>query len=194
MIVVCALLLGLVLGLASGGSLGNLLHERIRGETFLLVVLVGQVLAPMLAHSANLNSTGYYLWLASFVGMACVALANIGRIGFPAVLAGTLLNLLVITVNGTMPVSGYSINQAGYPGNPVEALGQGGLATHTILGSQTQVAILADVMPLSGPRLLESVVSIGDVLLVVGVIAFLVHGMQETSTCRERNPDSGKAF
>jgi hypothetical protein len=104
-----------------------------------------------------------------------VAALNLGKPGFAAVLAGVLLNMAVIFVNAGMPVSFGSLLAAGYAGAvPSEYLGPFGL--HHIAAWGTSLLLMADVSPVQGPVLVRTIVSIGDVLLIVGVMVFIVWG------------------
>jgi hypothetical protein len=90
---------------------------------------------------------------------------------------GWLLNVLVMAANGGMPVSGSALAQVGHAGTVVS---QGHLWKHVALSSTTRLPLLGDVIPVPLP-LLRSVISVGDVAMLVGlgVAAAVVVGTGE---------------
>ena len=176
MLFAIAAVLGIALALLSGGSLRSLGRIRIRGEAVLLVALVAVVGVPIIGRRwPESSETIFWVWVAAFVGLAVVAALNLRSPGFGAILTGVLLNLSAILVNAGMPVSFGSMLAAGYAGAaPPDYLGPFGL--HHLAGWGTSLLLVADVTPIQGPVLLRTIVSIGDVLLLVGVVAFIVSG------------------
>jgi hypothetical protein len=171
-----AAVLGIVLALLAGGSLKSLGRVRIRGEAFLLVALVLIVGIPVVGRTwSQFSQPVFWAWIASFVALAALAALNLSTPGFAAILLGVLLNLSVILVNAGMPVSFGGMVEAGYAGAaPAEYLGPFGL--HHLAAWGTSLLLVADVAPVQGPFILRTIVSMGDVLLVVGVVVFIVWG------------------
>jgi hypothetical protein len=85
------------------------------------------------------------------------------------VMAGLLLNILVIAVNGGMPVSAGAIETAGARAD--DLLGSG-TAKHHLMGPGDTLEPLADVIGIPPP--IGAVISIGDVLLYAGVAVLVV--------------------
>jgi hypothetical protein len=97
---------------------------------------------------------------ASILGLALVsivALVNRSLPGAWLVALGSMLNLLVTSVNGGMPVDPAAIMAAGKP-IPNDGL-------HVILGPETRLGFLADV--LLAP-IVNNIYSVGDVALAIG--------------------------
>lgn len=87
------------------------------------------------------------------------------RPGMVLVALGVALNALVIGLNGAMPVDPQAIAAAGSPGfDP-------GPGKHALAHAGTRLSLLADRIPLAP---LRTVISVGDVLLAVG-LSVLVH-------------------
>jgi hypothetical protein len=91
---------------------------------------------------------------------------------------GLLLNLLVVSSNGGMPVMPVAAAAAGLHGQLAVPVGD---FVHVLGLPATRLPWLADVLPLPGKPLLGIVPSAGDLLLYVGVVAF-VAGARETGT------------
>jgi hypothetical protein len=178
---VVAAALGILLAPLAGGRLSALGRVRIRGEVLLLVALVVVLVVPFVGRSwPEFSAPVFWAWIAAFVVLALVATLNLDKPGFAAILLGVLLNLAVILVNTGMPVSLGGMLAAGYAGAaPPEYLGPFGL--HHLAAWSTSLLLVADVTPVQGPSALRSIVSIGDVLLLVGVIVFIVWGSRPTS-------------
>jgi hypothetical protein len=186
--------LGILVALLAGGSLSALSRVRIRGEVLLLVALVAIIVMPFIGRSwPDFTEPVFWAWIAAFVTLAIVAALNLEKPGFAAILLGVLLNLAVIFVNAGMPVSFGGMLAAGYAGAaPPDYLGPFGL--HHLAAWSTSLLLVADVTPVQGPSILRSIVSIGDVLLLVGVIAFIVWGSRATtavSPTRSSTADAG---
>ena len=100
-----------------------------------------------------------WVWVFASVGLIACLFANWDLPGLAVAAAGVALNLLVVLLNNAMPVVSVSA---------------GALATSHFYKTATTstLAFLGDSMsvPLSGRFMLSA----GDVLLVVGVIAFIV--------------------
>ena len=84
------------------------------------------------------------------------------------VMAGLVLNILVIGVNGGMPVSASALETAGAR---AEGLLDAG-AKHHLMGPDDRLTPLGDVIGIPPP--IGAVISIGDVLLYAGVAILVV--------------------
>ena len=165
--VVCAALTGR----ACGGRLARLTDGPVRGWRLLAICLSVQVLA--IAAGAVGLPTGPVYGLSVVLGGAtaglfCLLNRNVQGVGLAGL--GLLLNLLVIGLNGAMPVSGHALARAGasLPGfTQVE---------HTVANHRTVLRPLGDVVPMPLPVHPE-VDSVGDLLLAAGAAQFLLTGM-----------------
>jgi hypothetical protein len=163
----CAVVAGLTVGLLTGGRLHRLAEAQLR-------------LVPLLVAGAVLEAAGS-LWLsggwglaallAGYVSLLAFALANAARTGMILVAAGLLANLVVIAVDGGMPVRGLA----------------GGIsagARHHGIRAGDHLTFLADVVHL--PALSETV-SAGDIVLSIGVATVIV-GLLHTPPRRRPAP------
>lgn len=80
---------------------------------------------------------------------------------------GMSLNVLVIAANGAMPVSSSAAGEAGLE---LRELG----VKHEILNESTRLPWLADVIPVPG---LSMLISVGDIVLAVGIAWFVYRRM-----------------
>jgi len=148
---VSGLVAGLLIGLASGGNWRRLQQLDFKLWPALLAGAGSRAAAPFL---------GGLALGASILGLALVsivALVNRGLPGAWLIALGSMLNLLVTSVNGGMPVDPAAITAAGKP-IPNDGL-------HVILGPETRLGFLADV--LLAP-IVNNIYSVGDVALAIG--------------------------
>lgn len=149
-----------VYGLVRGGSLDTLATTHFRFVWVLIVSLVVQV-GFDIWNPAWLTETGDLVVLVlTNMAVAAFLLLNWNLPGMWLAAAGLLLNALVITLNQGMPVSQEAADLAGY--GDLSALG----IKHEILGSNTVLPWIADVIPVPG---LKKILSIGDLFLAAGI-------------------------
>ena len=169
------IVLGLVLGLAAGGTLGNLATIR-RRRTWLLVgalVLRYGTEALLNAGVPLVETLRLPLLTTAFVLLLVALWTNRSYPGLILAFVGILSNAAVIVVNGGyMPVWQPSLIAAGFQPQDVSA------AIHTILPPALDSSFLlhlgpfADVIPIPLP-LIQNVASVGDAFLATGLAFFL---------------------
>ncbi|MHB8050490.1 MAG: DUF5317 family protein [Coriobacteriia bacterium] len=170
MILFEALVLALLLSLVTGGSLRNLEQERLRGEWLLMVLLPLQIAWPRLSEMGGLGRlVSLVIWLIMMGSLAVVLVANTGKqrmLGVAAV--GIVLNMLVIGLNGAMPVSLRSVSEIGASRADAVAKMEAD-RLHEVLDAGTRLTVLSDVIAVPGPEWHRGVVSVGDLLLAAGL-------------------------
>ncbi len=170
--VVFSLLWGVLIGLASGGRLRGLAEARLRAPYMLLAAFLVQALARGRLLTPGATSWGVLLWAVASVTLIIVLLIQRESPTLGLVAIGIALNLLVVLLNGFMPI--YAVEGLD-PADVATALsadkGFYALGTRATLG-----AFLADglALPFLGHHYL---LSVGDVLLVCGASGFIVGSM-----------------
>jgi hypothetical protein len=149
------LALGVIAGFIFGRDWRPLLDLRVR----LLPVLVGSLALRAIAPFTG--PLAYPSYLAAIAGTAIAAAFNLNLVGARFVVAGAILNLIVIAANGAMPVDATAVAVAGAQ-MPSDAL-------HVPLTAASKLPFLADVIPVA---LVRGVYSAGDFSIALG--AFLV--------------------
>lgn len=169
LLIVGAVVVGIVAGLLLGGSLRTLADVHFRWWPLALVGFGLQVI-PVPSTSGRI---GHWLAVGLLVASYAVLLlfvgANARYIGFWLVGLGFALNILVIGVNGGMPVSERALRQAYGPGyqETLRHLVSGGKAKHHLARSDDVLLPLSDVIPVGGP--VRNVFSLGDLIALLGV-------------------------
>ncbi|MDH3729738.1 MAG: DUF5317 domain-containing protein [Acidimicrobiia bacterium] len=165
-------LLGVVLGVAvaialvRGGRISNLARIELLAWPLLFLAAAIQLGAELLPDDRPWSRWGgVSLILGSYALLLIVILINRDRSGLWLAGLGILLNFLVIGLNSGMPVSAEAAALAG--SGEAELVFD---AKHVALDAESRLAFLADVIPV---RAIGQVLSIGDVLLAVGLGRFL---------------------
>lgn len=166
-LVLPAMLLALAVGALAGGRLGGLASLRIRWAP---LAVVGLLLQAIPAEGA----LGYASLMVSFVALVAVCVANLRTAGFALILAGTLLNFVVIGVNRGMPVESSALIASGQQ-DTLQALVEDGGAKHHLAGPADRLLFLGDVIPVGPP--VRQAVSAGDVVAFTGVGYLIVAAM-----------------
>jgi MFS family permease len=169
------IVLGLIAGLAAGGRLDNLLAVRLRW-TLLIFAAVALRLGTEAALVRDVAIADQYRFplLATAYGVLVLALwVNRNRPGISLALVGTALNATAILVNGGfMPVWDQALAAADLTEADILS------PIHFLISADPPIPFLlaagplGDVIPVPVP-LIRNVLSIGDVLLSVGIAFFV---------------------
>ena len=165
---------GLIFGLLRGGTLKHVLSEPLTGEWILLVLLPLQMLWPSISRRAGLGcGISVVAWLAMMGVLAAVLFLN-SRSRWMLAFAGLgiAMNVLAIGLNGAMPVSIKATSEIGIPRVAARAALEAD-CLHEELTDSSRLVVLADVIAVPGPRWQRGVLSIGDLLLALGLAAWL---------------------
>lgn len=170
MILVEIIVLGLALSFLAGGSFRALMEERLVAEWALLAVLPLQVLWPTVAGVLGIPCAwSRVIWLLLMAVLAVVLLVNAPRRWMLAVAGlGIALNIMVIGLNGGMPVSFSAAQGLGAVRADLEEL-VGRRCLYVTMDDSTLLPDLGDVLPVPGPRWHQALISVGDLLLALGL-------------------------
>jgi hypothetical protein len=176
-----ALVCGIGLGYARRGSLRGLANVPARLFLVLWAALTLQLtLARVPADDAGVPLR-LVLVLVSYAlagaGLGWYAARSRGQLpGLSLLALGWFLNVLVITANAGMPVSRHAVLRSGLEWTDVR---EGSLFKHVPAGSHTSLRFLGDVIPVPG---LHRVVSLGDIVLLLGIVSFVAQAMSAPRT------------
>ncbi len=163
LLVVAALVLLGTVPLA-GGRLGRLADIRLRGVWAVFVAAALQV-AIMNVIPGGSHALHSGLHVLSYALDAYFIFANRRLSGVPVLAVGAALNVLAITTNGgVMPASPSALRISGIAG-------RAGFDNSAAL-AHAHLAFLGDIIPVPGPWPIGNVLSVGDLIIVVG--AFIV--------------------
>ena len=183
--VACVVLGAVILGYLAGGRLRGFERVHLRWWPLALIGLAMQV-APVPdlgGDGEDLLSLG--LLIGSYVPLSAFAVANLRQPGFWLVTTGLAMNLLVISVNGGMPVTREAVVASGQEGLLGVLEEDRGQKHHLANRDEDVLLFLADVIPLAGP--FRQVVSAGDLVLYAGV-GWFVFGTMRAGRDRRGRP------
>jgi hypothetical protein len=172
MILLLFALLGLIVGLISGGSLRGILHDPLKG-----------LLLPVFALLVKAGAAGFLppqkgalaVCLLQYALIFAFILVNRRRPLWPLfVFIGSMMNLLVIALNGgCMPVAAGLLAGSG---ERLTLLSRGQIYAYCLMDESTRLPFLADVIRLGPAGVPIGFASAGDAVLCAGV-ALLVYQM-----------------
>jgi hypothetical protein len=167
LLIVIVVVVGIAVGLALGGTFRNLSELRIR---FWPLAILGLALQLVPIRSPHQHWLAVALLIASYVVLLIVVAANLRVAGFPIIAVAFALNLLVVSVNGGMPVSANAVRVGwGARGAQglIEALERSGGEKHHLQRPDDILVPLSDIIGIGPP--ISQVVSPGDILFLIGV-------------------------
>lgn len=166
--VIATLVVAVAIGLLSGGRFSGFSSLRLRWAPVALVGLILQFLVPP-------GNWPFVLLMISFVLLAVFAIGNLQVPGFTLILAGLLMNFLVIGINSGMPVPASALEASDQSGELGYLIEHGG-AKHHLATDDDDFMFLADVIPLGSP--VRQAISAGDIVAYVGVAYVIIAGMR----------------
>lgn len=165
---------GLLVGRLTGGRLVRLADVQFGWWPLALAGLVFQALLFDAPIASRVGSLGPVLYVGSTLAVLAALLHNRSLSGFRLIAAGAALNLVVIVANGGwMPSSPEAWQQL----NGLAALPTLDYSNSALAGSATFLPFLGDIFVLPRPLPFANVFSIGDVVIGLGAIVFLVRTM-----------------
>ena len=169
----------LLISKLQGGKLGNLVNVHIKkwwlftGAAFIefsASIIRAREIEPLWRW---LDNNVLWLQLASYGLLIAGLLYNRKWKGIRWILIGVVLNFVVIMANGgRMPVEVTGFDPQVYH-TSLETLASGKDLTHGMANESTRLLFLADIIHLKKPYPLPKSLSIGDVLMMMGVFFYV---------------------
>lgn len=171
MFILYGVLIGLLVGFLAGGRPAGLAALRIEHGWVMIAGLIVQVVLFSPAAAERVGDLGPPVYVASTAIVAVAILANLRITGMAVVGMGAISNLAAIVSNG-----GYM------PADPgaMAALGMAEPATYSNSAVLTDPALqpLTDIFALPAWLPFANVFSIGDVIIVIGVVIVIAAAMR----------------
>jgi Family of unknown function (DUF5317) len=175
--VLVVLAAAILVGLLTRGSLRNFERLRVHWWALAFVGLALQIIPVPEFSGVPLWAVGAGMLVASYVLFLTFLTVNRWVPGAAVMAIGLLMNLAVVAANGGMPVSARAIETAG---GSTDVLTDGAGAKHHLMIDEDVLTPLGDLIPIPPPA--GVVLSIGDVLLYVGIFWFVVQVMRGRSS------------
>lgn len=163
------IILSITIGYIRKGRLRNLETLQIKAWYLIIISLLLQTLAIRYTESLKTSNTTFYLLhITSYIILLVPLIINHKLISMKLLTIGTILNLIPIALNqGQMPVA--------LPQGLNAAFDKG----HVLATTTTKAYILSDIIPILKPYPLPKIISIGDIVLLLGVFLLIQHAMHK---------------
>jgi hypothetical protein len=166
---------GLLLGRLAGGRVRNLERVRFAWWQLALAGLAVQLFLFADIIQERVGAEGPVIYVLSTVAVLAALLRNVRLPGLPILATGAILNLVVILANG-----GYM------PSSPDAWLELTGMAAIPVahysnvilIGPDTLLPFLGDVFVFPRPLPMATAFSVGDAIIALGAMVFLVAAMR----------------
>lgn len=176
MLLLYSIALGLVLGRLAGGHVRELERVHFGWWQLALAGLLVQLVLFADPIQERVGAEGPFIYVASTLAVMAALLRNLRLPGLAIIAAGAVLNLIPVLANGGyMPSS---------PGAWLELTGSAAIpVTHysnaVLIGPGTMFPFLGDIFIF--PRILPmaTAFSVGDAIIALGAVVFLVVAMRE---------------
>ncbi len=191
MLYVIIIITSIIIGLLRGGELEKLFTISIEGVLIFATALLFRlgVWAFDLIGISGILTYSPYIIIISYFLLIYVSIHNIKLPGFKYIILGLILNGFVITLNGgSMPVlvkQGAIINI-----NNTGLLESGTRVVHSLMNDNTLFAFLGDVISIPKPFPDTSIISVGDIMILVGLFILI----QKIMMSGEELPKEDEAF
>lgn len=171
------IIIALIVGFLRKGNLQGIADLRLKAGYIFPFLLLLQIIIYIFQ--------GRFEFLATISGTIFMVIYILGiyflwqnrhHPGFLLIIAGVLMNFVVMALNGgRMPVS----EAAAMVIDPhyIDVLKNGIYAKHVLLTENTVLPLLADIIPLSSPYPRSRVISIGDIFMSIGAFYFIQYLM-----------------
>jgi hypothetical protein len=172
------ILLSLIIGFIRRGTLKGLAELTLKFGWVFPILLGIQIGVFLLQGRVEwLEQLSGFLFIVIYVLGLFFLWVNRSNKGFILLFIGVCLNFIVMALNGgRMPVS---YEAAAFALDPyyTEILKDGLYGKHTMLTESTKLGFLGDIIPITSPYPKSQVISIGDVVMNIGVFIFIQHLM-----------------
>lgn len=168
-----------LVGKLRGGSLSNLGEVPLKKVEIIVAAFAAEALVVALGLRGIefVSVIAPYVFFCAYASLLYAVWVNRGIRWMPLIGLGILLNFAVILANSMrMPVSADALAAAGMS-QQVAAIEAGRVLTYRLMDSTTRLRLLGDVIPVGSPYPIHRVVSIGDLVMALGVFLLIQREM-----------------
>jgi hypothetical protein len=182
--IVLLMLIAIIIGYIRKGKLRNLANLNIKLVPLLVLafLLQGMIFAGYNYDIAVIQEFDILIHFVSYILLFAALMSNFDNKWFVVMTLGTILNFLVIFLNGgKMPVSIDALEAIGMA-DGLELMFARRAGTHQPLADGMLLWFLADIIPVSLPSmasLFNSIYSIGDFFIYAGAVGLIQYSMTQ---------------
>ena len=179
------LILSLIIGKFNNGKIKNLNQIHIKGWYALIFAFALEVIS-LWVFANNAGDFGNiivdvfpFIQFLVYILLIFVLVLNINKKGIKTITIGTILNFIpIVANNGKMPVSKTALIRSNLY-NHVKLLENNEILTHVLAKSGTRLYYLSDIISIPKPYPFPKVVSIGDIILSIGIFLLIQYYMKD---------------
>lgn len=177
--------LSLILGKLKGGKIRNLESLYINGWYLFVISFLVEIVSLLIV-SNNIGELSniiedkfFYIHLFIYLLLIIGLFMNFHDKGLRVTLFGSILNFLpLILNNGRMPVSLKALKYSNLY-TQISLLEEGRIMTHTLANKATKLIYLGDIIPIPKPYFFPKIISIGDILIALGLFVLIQSYMKK---------------
>ncbi len=179
MLLLYSIAAGLLIGRILGGRVRNLEHVHFVWWQLALAGLFVQLVLFADPVQQRVGAEGPVIYVLSTVAVLVALLRNLRLPGLAVIAAGAVLNLIPILANGGFMPSSPEVwrELTGVAALPVEHY-----SNVVLIGPGTLFPFLGDVFVFPRPLPMATAFSLGDAVIAVGAVIFLVSVMRQPAT------------
>lgn len=184
------IIISFIIGFLRKGNLRALAQLKLKWGWIFPLLLVVELAVFMLQNDSKfLAQVSGYIYIAVYVLGLLFLFLNRKNPGFVLIFIGVFLNFLVMVINGgRMPVS--LVAAAVLDPEYIQVLKDSLYAKHTMLTSSTHLGFLGDIIPISKPYPRTQIISIGDIIMNIGIFFFIQYLMVRHPSSKKRETPS----
>lgn len=169
-----SVVIGIIIGVVQHGRLTNIGITGIRGWYLILAALLLGISPMFSINSPFFDDFGVYIYIFSLIVMFAVLLLNLDKKGFWIIAVGAGLNLFVMLLSGLrMPIYMEGLRIAGLEGM-ISGIESGEIINYVSMESlDSWTRFMGKLIVLPKPYPLAKVVSIGDLLMSLGIVFYI---------------------
>lgn len=183
--VIETIILSLLLGKLMGGKIKNIGNLYINGWYLFVVSFSIEIISLLIVSRTNGNLSNmiennfFYIHIFIYLLLIIGLVMNIHEHGFKITLSGAILNFLSLCLNnGRMPVSINALKSSKLY-TQLSLLEEGRIMTHVLADSSTRLLFLGDIIPIQQPYPFPKIISIGDILISLGLLFVVLSYMRK---------------
>ena len=175
MLLLYSIAIGLLIGRVLGGRVRNLEHVHFVWWQLALAGLAVQLVLFADPVQERVGAEGPVIYVASTLAVLAALLRNLRLPGMAIIAVGAVLNLVPIVANGGfMPSSPEAWREL----TGVAAVPVAFYSNSVLIGPDTLFPFLGDIFVFPRPLPMATLFSIGDTIIAIGAVLFLVVAMR----------------
>lgn len=178
-----SILSSIIIGKIRGGKIVKIGKIHIKGWYLFVIAFLIQAIST-LSYKKDFRTISViveeyfvYINIGAYILMIIGILLNINQVSMRYIFIGTLLNCVAVFLNGgKMPVFSKCLKYVSLD-NHIKVLEEGKILTHTLMSNETKFKLFADVIPIPKPYPFPKVISVGDILISIGIFLLIQRAM-----------------